>query len=328
MAIRKLTYSAAIAEGMAEEMRRDDRVIQTGLDVGFYGDAFGQTLGMFEEFGKERMIDFPISEMGFTGVCVGAAATGLRPVTTIQFNDWMTLASDQIINQAAFMRYMYGGVISVPMVVRTCCGGYMSAAAQHSKMMDAWFTNIPGLKVVCPSTPADAKGLIKSAIRDNNPVLYYEHKVLYAKKGEVDDDPEVLVPIGKADIKRKGADVTIVTYSYMVHLALQAAKELEAEGIDVEVLDLRSLKPLDEDAIYASVRKTNRVVCLQEGWKNCGIMSEVAALIAENAMDALKAPVVRVTSKEAPIPFNPTLEKYVLPSVQDIKDAVLKVTKG
>ena len=226
------------------------------------------------------------------------------------------------------MRYMYGGVISVPMVVRTCCGGYMSAAAQHSKMMDAWFTNIPGLKVVSPSTPADAKGLIKSAIRDNNPILYYEHKVLYAKKGEVDDDPELLIPIGKADLKRKGTDVTIITYSYMVHLALQAAKQLEAEGIDVEVLDLRSLKPLDEEAIYSSVKKTGKVVCLQEGWKSCGIMSEVVALIVENTMDALKAPIVRVTAKEAPIPFNPTLEKYILPSVEDVKKAALKAVKG
>ena len=322
-----VTYNEAVAQALAEEMRRDDKIVLIGLEQGPGGGAYGATTGVYGEFGCDRIFDAPISEYGYTGIAVGAAATGLRPVCDIMFNDWMTIASDQLVNQAAFMKYMYGGVIDVPLTVRTTCGGYMSIAAQHSKMLESWFAMIPGLKVIAPSTPGDEKGLLKSAIRDNNPVLVFEHRKLFTVKGEVSDDPDHLVPIGKADIKRGGKDVTIVTYSYVTHLALEAAEQLAKEGIDVEVLDLRSIKPMDTEAIITSVRKTGRVLCLQEAWLTCSVMSEVAAVIAENAMDALKAPLVRLGAKECPTPYNANLEKAMLPSVESIADAIRKLMK-
>lgn len=320
--MKKLTFAQAISEALAEEMRRDDSVVLLGLEQGRGGAAFGATEGLYAEFGDARIFDTPISEYGYTGICVGAAATGLRPVCEIQFNDWMTIASDQLVNQAAFMRYMYGGRIQVPMVVRTNCGGYRSTAAQHSKMLESWFAFIPGLKVVHPSTPADAKGLLKAAIRDNNPVIMFEHKQLYDTVGEVSEDPDCIVPIGRCDVKRAGRDVSIITYSYAAHLALEAAEKLSGRGIDVEVVDLRTIKPMDVEGVLSSVRKTGRVLCLQETWLTCSVMSEVAALVAENAMDALKKPPVRLGAKECPNPYSAALEHYMLPSVESICAAV------
>ncbi|MEG1515602.1 MAG: alpha-ketoacid dehydrogenase subunit beta [Clostridia bacterium] len=317
-----ITFSQAISQALAEEMRRDEKVVLLGLEQGRGGAAYGATIGLYEEFGDKRIFDTPISEYGYTGISVGAAATGLRPVCEIQFNDWMTIASDQLVNQAAFMKYMYGGVIKVPLVIRTNCGGYLSTAAQHSKMLESWFAFVPGLKVVHPSTPADAKGLLKAAIRDNNPVIMFEHKKLYGMKGEVSNDPNCIIPIGKADIKRKGQDVTIITYSYVTHLALEAAALLAKEGIDVEVLDLRSIKPMDTPAILESVQKTGRALCLQETWLTCSVMSEVAAALAENIMADLKAPIKRLGAKECPNPYNANLEKDMLPSVETICESV------
>lgn len=323
--MKKLSFSAAIADGMREEMRRDPTVMQIGLDIGTYGEAQGQTIGLFDEFGPKRMMDFPISETSYTGVGIAAAATGLRPIVSIQFNDWITLASDQLVNQGAMMRYMYGGQYQVPIVIRGCCGGYISAAAQHSKMLESWFAFIPGLKVILPSTPWDAKALIKSAIRDNNPVIFYEHKALMEMRGEVSEDPDYCIPIGKADIKRKGADATIITYSYVTHKALEAAEILAKEGIDVEVIDLMTVKPIDKETVLESVKKTGRALCLQETWLTCSIMSEVAAIIAEEAFEYLSTPVVRMGEYDTPLPFSPVLEHYVLPSVERICDSIRKM---
>lgn len=322
--MRTLTYAQALAEAMAEELRRDPNVVLWGLDIGPYGGAFGATRGLYEEFGPERVIDMPLSEAGYTGAGVGAAATGLRPVVELQFSDWITIASDMLINQAANMRYMFGGVISVPLVLRAPVGGYVSAAAQHSHMFESIFAFVPGLKVVLPSTPRDAKGLLKTAIRDNNPVIFFEHKQLYEVEDEVPEG-EYTIPFGQADIKREGSDVTLVTYSYMVNKSLAAAKELARDGIDVEVIDLRTVDPLDEETILASIRKTHRLVIVQETWPKCSVSSEIAAIAAEKALDYLDEPVIRVTSREVPTPFAPVLEEYVLPNEEKIVAAVRQV---
>jgi acetoin:2,6-dichlorophenolindophenol oxidoreductase subunit beta len=325
--MRTLTFAQALGEAMAEEMRRDDAVVLWGIDIGPYGGAFGVTRGLYDEFGPERVIDMPVSEAGYTGCGVGAAATGLRPVIELQFSDWITIASDQLINQAANMRYMFGGVISVPLVLRAPVGGYTSAAAQHTHMFESIFAFVAGLKVVLPSTPYDAKGLLKSAIRDNNPVIFFEHNQLYATEGEVPAE-EYTIPLGQADVKRQGTDVTIVTYSYMVHKSLAAAAKLAEEGIDVEVVDLRSIDPIDEEAIVNSIKKTHRLVVVQETWRNCSVSSEVAAIAGEKALDYLDEPIVRVTAHHVPTPFSPVLERYVLPSEDGIIDAVRRVVGG
>lgn len=325
--MRILTYAQALAEAMAEEMRRDPTVMLWGIDIGPYGGAFGATRGLFEEFGPERVIDMPVSEAGYTGAGVGAAATGLRPVVELQFSDWITIASDMLINQAANMRYMFGGVISVPLVLRAPVGGYTSAAAQHSHMFESMFAFVPGLKVVLPSTPQDAKGLLKSAIRDNNPVIFFEHKQLYEVEGPVPEE-EYTIPLGQADVKREGSDVTLVTYSYMVTKSLAAAEQLAGDGIDVEVVDLRTVDPMDEETILASIRKTHRLVVVQETWPKCSVSSEVAAIAAEKALDYLDEPVLRVTAHEVPNPFAPVLEEYVLPSEEKIIAAVRRVAGG
>ena len=300
--MRTLTFAEALAEGMAEEMRRDHRVVLMGIDIGPYGGAFAATRGLYEEFGPERIIDMPVSEAGYTGCGVGAAATGLRPVVELQFSDWITIASDQLINQAANMRYMFGGEISIPMVLRAPVGGYLSAAAQHSHMFESMFSFIARLKVVLPSSPHDAKGLIKSAIRDNNPVIFFEHKKLYEETGPVPAE-DYVIPLGKAGIKRPGKDVTLVTYAYMVGKSLAAAEKLGGEGIDVEVVDLRSVSPIDEDAIVASVKKTHRLVVVQESPRSFGVASEVIAQVNDRSFLYLEAPVKRVTGWDVVTPY-------------------------
>lgn len=314
----KKSFSEAIVMAQREEMLRDKTVYLMGLDVGPYGGAFGCSRGLWKEFGRERVMDMPISEAGYVGAAVGSAATGMRPIAELQFSDWITIASDQLVNQAANMRYTFGGTLSIPMVLRGPVGGYISAASQHSHMFESWFAFVPGLKVVLPATPADAKGLLKSAIRDDNPVIFFEHKRLYDVVGEVPDDPDYLVPLGKAKVVREGKDVTIVTYSLMVQFALDAASILENEGIDVEIVDLRTIKPMDTETILASVKKTNRLVCLQETWLTCSVASEVSALVAENAIEYLDAPIVRIGSMDVPAPFSPKLERHALPSVEKI----------
>lgn len=319
--MRTITYAEAVSEALAEEMRRDPDVALWGLDVGSYGGAFAATVGLYEEFGPERVIDMPISEAGYTGAGVGAAATGLRPVVELQFSDWITIASDMLINQAAKMRYMFGGEISVPMVLRAPVGGYQSAAAQHSQSFESFFSFVPGLKVVLPATPYDVKGLLKSAIRDDNPVIFFEHKELYETEGEVPDE-EYTIPLGEAEVKRPGADVTIVSYSYMVPMSLRAAQRLAEEGIDAEVVDLRTVDPLDEETVLSSVRKTHRLVIVQEVWRKCSVSSEIAAIAAEKALYYLDAPILRVTARDVPNPFSPVLEEFVLPNEEKIIAAV------
>jgi pyruvate dehydrogenase E1 component beta subunit len=322
--MRTITYAQAISEALAEEMRRDPNVALWGLDVGPYGGAFAATVGLFEEFGPERVIDMPISEAGYVGAGVGAAATGLRPVVELQFSDWITIASDMLVNQAAKMRYMFGGDIAVPLVLRAPVGGYQSAAAQHSQSFESFFSFVPGLKVVLPATPYDVKGLLKSAIRDENPVIFFEHKELYETEGEVPEE-EYTIPLGLADVKREGADVTVVAYSYMTTMSLRAAKALAEEGIDVEVIDLRTVDPLDEETVLTSLRKTHRLVIVQEVWRKCSVSSEVAAIAAEKALYYLDAPIVRVTAKDVPSPFSPVLEEFVLPNEEAIIAAVKQV---
>ena len=307
---------------MAEEMRRDKDVVCIGIDLQYYGGAFGVTTGLCEEFGEDRVVNMPIAEAGYTGLAVGAAATGLRPVVELQFGDWATIASDQLVNQAANMHYMSGGAITVPMVMRLPCGGFGAAAAQHSHMYESWFSFVAGLKVMCPSTPQDAKGMLKAAIRCNDPVIFMEHRQCYEQKGEVTEDPEFIIPLGKADVKREGCDITVVTYSYMVYFALEAAEILAKEGIEVEVVDLRTIKPMDKETVIQSVKKTNKVLCLQETWLTCGVAGEVAAVIADEAFDYLDAPVKRIGSPDCPAPFSPDLETYVLPSVDGIVRAI------
>lgn len=317
----KISFSKALRDAMAEEMRRDPTVVLMGLDVGLYGGAFGASVGLLDEFGPERIMDMPISEAGYVGAAVGAAATGLRPIAELQFSDWITIACDQLVNQAAKMRYMFGGNITIPLVLRAPVGGYLAAAAQHSQMFESWFSFVPGLKVVLPATPADAKGLLKSAIRDNNPVIFFEHKKLYDMVGEVPDE-EYVIPIGVADVKRTGKHLTIVSYGYTVHLALEAAEIVAQEGIEVEVIDLRTTSPLDKVTILKSVKKTNRLLVVQETWAPCSVSSEVVAVVAEEAMDYLDAPIRRITGKFVPSPFNPRLERSVLPSTELIADTV------
>ena len=295
-----------------------------GEDVGAFGGCFGVTAGLYEEFGDKRVRDTPISEGVIIGGAVGAAATGLKPIAELMFMDFVTVGADQLINQAAKMRYMFGGKITLPLVVRLPAGGGVSAAAQHSQSLEAWLTHIPGLKVVYPSTPQDALGLLLTSIEDDNPVMFIEHKAMYAMTGDV-DDVVAPIPLGKADLKREGSDVTIVTYGKMVHEALAAAKTLEKEGIEAEVLDIRSLYPLDEKAIVDSIEKTNKVVIVSEEVKRGNYGGEIAAIIAEKAFDSLDAPIVRIGALNCPIPFASNLENYVLPNSVDIVNGVRSI---
>jgi len=319
--MRDLAYWQALQEALREEMTRDERVFLMGEDIGVYGGAFGVTRGLLAEFGPERVRSTPISEAGIVGTAIGAAVTGMRPVVEIMFMDFITLAFDQIANHAAKYRYMYGPQVRVPLVIRTPAGGGRSYGATHSQSLEALFLHVPGIKIVTPATPADAKGLLTASIRDDNPVLFVEHKRLYAETAQVDDN-EPILPLGRAAVRREGSDVTLVAYSYHVGLALQAAEQLAREGIRAEVVDLRSLAPMDTDSVVASVRKTSRLVCIEEGTRTGGVGAEVAAQVAERAYDYLDAPVQRVATPDIPIPFSRPLEDAALPSVDTIVAAV------
>lgn len=326
MSERIITFAEALNEALMQEMERDPNVIVMGEDVGVYGGIFGVTKGLLEKFGPERVIDTPISEAAFIGAGAGAAASGLRPVVELMFVDFFGVCMDQIYNQAAKMRYMFGGKIKVPLTIRTTIGGGLSAAAQHSQVLYSIFAHVPGLKVIVPSTPYDAKGLLISAIRDDNPKMFFEHKLLYGVKGPVPKEPYT-VPFGKADVKREGSDVTVVALAYMVHEALKAAEELAKEGISVEVVDPRTIVPLDKEAIIESVKKTGRLVIADEDYDRCGFASWIAAIVADEAFEYLDAPIKRVTTPTVPIPFSPVLEREVLPNAEKIAKAVREVVR-
>lgn len=319
--MRKMTYAEAIREGMRIKMKENPNVYIVGEDVGAFGGCFGVTAGLFEEFGEKRVRDTPISEGVIIGCAVGSAATGLRPIAELMFMDFLTVGMDQLVNQAAKMRYMFGGKISLPMVVRLPAGAGVQAAAQHSQSLEAWLTHIPGLKVVYPSTPKDALGLMLSSIDDDNPVMFVEHKLLYAMEGEVKEDIEP-IPLGVADIKQEGSDITVIATGKMVHEALRAADTLSQEGIQAEVIDPRTLYPLDKETIFKSVEKTNRVVIVTEENKRGSFAGELSATISEECFDYLDAPISRIGSLDTPIPFSPTLESYVIPNAQDIINVV------
>lgn len=317
---REITMAEAIREGLAEEMRRDSRVFIIGEDVAEAGTPFKVLSGLAAEFGVQRVIDTPISEPGFTGIAVGAAMTGMRPVVDIMFGDFITLIMDQMVNQAAKIHYMSGGRFKVPMVLRTTLGATRRSAAQHSQSLHALFSHIPGLKVVIPSTPADAKGLLKSAVRDDNPVAIFEHKMMYRNRGPVPDG-DYTIPFGVADIKRSGSDITIVATSSMVPLALSAAQKLAEKRIDAEVIDPRTIFPLDKTTLIESARKTGRALVVDEGYTRFGITAEIASVIAEGAFYYLDAPVKRLAAMDVPIPFSPALEDLTVPTVASITAA-------
>jgi pyruvate/2-oxoglutarate/acetoin dehydrogenase E1 component len=310
---RTLTFAQAVNEALSEEMRRDKTVFVIGEDVAEAGTPFKVLAGLVHEFGPERVVDSPISEPGITGLGVGAAMTGLRPVVDIMFGDFLTLVMDQLANQAAKSHYMSGGKVTVPMTLRTTMGATRRSAAQHSQSLHAWVAHIPGLKVVLPSTPADAKGLLKTAIRDDNPVVFIEDKMDYAVKGEVPDG-EYTIPFGVADVKRVGEDVTIVATSSMIRVALAAAEQLESDGISAEVIDPRTLVPLDVKALVRSAEKTGRAIVVDEGHQRYGVSAELAAVIADRAFYSLDAPVKRVAALDVPIPFSPPLEDVTVPT--------------
>jgi pyruvate/2-oxoglutarate/acetoin dehydrogenase E1 component len=322
--MRQISYAQALVEAMREEMLRDQRVFVMGEDVGLYGGAYGATRGLLEEFGEWRVIDTPISEATIGGAAVGAAMAGMRPVAEIMYVDFTPLAMDQIANQGAKNRYMFGGRTSVPMVLRTEGGAGRAIAAHHSQSLESLWTHFPGIYVVMPATPYDAKGLLKAAIRDDNPVMFIEHKMLYKEKGPVPEE-EYLIPLGVADVKREGKDVTLVTYSRMVLRALEAAEQLAQEGIEVEVIDLRSLKPLDIETVVSSIRKTGRFIGVTESYENTSFINEVMAQINEQAFDWLDAPMIRVAAANVPVPRAEVLEDMAIPNVGRILAACRKV---
>jgi acetoin:2,6-dichlorophenolindophenol oxidoreductase subunit beta len=323
---RELTFAQAIREALAEEMRRDSRVCIFGEDVAEAGTPFKVLSGLVEEFGTERVLDTPISEAGFTGIGVGAAMTGLRPIVDIMFGDFITLTMDQMVNQAAKVHYMSGGKWKVPMVMRTTLGATRRSAAQHSQSLHAWFSHIPGLKVVLPSTPYDAKGLLKSAIRDENPVVFFEDKMMYKLKGPVPAE-EYTIPFGVADVKVVGTDITIIGTSSMVQVAIGAAELLQKSGISAEVIDPRTTWPLDEKTLVESVRKTSRAIVVDEGYERYGVTAEIAAVIAAGAFYDLDAPVTRMGAMHVPIPFSPALEDMTVPTEKSVAETALKLCR-
>lgn len=319
----EVTYLEAIKQALDEEMTRDSNVFLLGEDIGYYGGAFRVTEGLYEKYGRWRVIDTPLSESGFTGAAIGAALMGMRPVVEMQFADFISCAFDQIVTVAAKNHYRWGA--KTPIVIRAPFGGNIHGGPFHSQCPEPWFMNVPGLKMVAPSDPYDAKGLLKAAIRDDDPVLYFEHKYLYRRiRGNIPED-DYIVPIGKSKIVKEGKDISIITYAAMVYVALEAAKTLVSEGIDVEILDLRTLLPLDREGIHKSVKKTNRVIILYETPKTGGVGSEVAALIGEEVFEYLDAPIVRIGAKDTPVPYSPPLEEYYLPRMEDVVRAAQKL---
>ncbi|WP_243373230.1 alpha-ketoacid dehydrogenase subunit beta [Geotalea sp. SG265] len=324
----EMTYRDAINLALKEEMRRDPLVVTWGEDVALYEGSFKVTRGLLAEFGEERVRDTPISENTIIGVAIGAAMGGLRPIPELMTVNFALLAMDQIINHMTKIRYMFGGQVKLPLVIRAPGGGGSQLAAQHSQSLETFFMHTPGMYVAVPATPADAKGLLKTAIRDDNPVMFLEHELLYNSKGEVPDDPEYLIPFGRCDVKRTGSDVTIVAYSRMTILALAAAEELAKEKIDCEVVDLRTLTPLDSETIVASMQKTGRGVVVEECWRTCGLGAEIASRIYEGCFDVLLAPVQRVSGLDVPMPYSRKLEKLCIPQVADIVAAVKETMSG
>ncbi|WP_437641274.1 pyruvate dehydrogenase complex E1 component subunit beta [Sorangium sp. So ce854] len=320
-----LRFREAVRAAMIEEMERDERVYLVGEEVGHYQGAYKVTEGMLDKFGPKRVIDAPITESGFTGISIGAAMVGLRPIVEYMTWNFSAVAFDQILNNAAKLRQMSGGQLSIPLVLRAPNGSARQVGSQHSHSMEHFYAHVPGLKVLAPATPADAKGLLKSAIRDDNPVLFMESETLYGVKGEVPDDPDFTVPLGVASIAREGTDVSIISWSRMVHVSLEAAAELEKEGISAEVVDLRSLRPLDEETIVRSVAKTHRAVVAHEGWPYGGVGAEVVDRIQRLAFDELDAPVLRATTLDVPMPYNARLEQYVIPQAARIIENVHRV---
>jgi pyruvate dehydrogenase E1 component beta subunit len=323
-----MTYREALNQALREEMRRDGRVFVMGEEVGLYEGAYKVTQGLLKEFGDKRVVDTPIAESGFTGVGIGAAMVGLRPVVEMMTFNFALLALDQIVNSAAKLHYMSGGQYNVPIVIRGPGGPAHQLAAQHSQSMESYFYHVPGLKVVRPSTPADAKGLLKASIRDDNPVIFIESETLYALKGEVPDDEDFLIPLGQAVVRREGGDVTVIAYMGMMYRAMEAAEELAKEGISVEIVDPRTLRPMDTETIVGSVRKTHRAVVVEAGAGFAGMGSEIAAFITEQAFDDLDAPVERVTGASAPMPYAKNLERAKTPSKERILEAIRRVCDG
>lgn len=319
--MKDIRYVWAINEALKEEMERDENTVILGEDVGEGGGAFGATRGLYDLYGQERVRDTPISEAGIVSLAAGAAACGLRPIVEIMFMDFMTLCMDGIVNQIGKMRFMFGDSYTLPIVIRTPAGGGLNAGPQHSQSLEAWFAHVPGLKLVMPGTPYDVKGLLKSAIRDDNPVIFVEHKALNALKGSIPEE-EYVVPIGKADIKREGSDITVVTYSKMIHEALKAADILHNENIDIEVIDLMTIAPWDKETVFNSVAKTHHLVIAHEAVKNFGVGAEISAAVAEEIIDELNAPILRIGAPSSPAPF--ALEKVYLPDADDIVSAVKK----
>ncbi len=323
--MRKITYLEAIREALRQEMKLDEKVFILGEDVGVFGGCFGVTAGLYDEFGEERVRDTPISESGIMGAALGAALMGLRPVPELMFVDFTPVCMDYLTNQAPKVRYMCGGQVEkLPLVVRTTSGGWIRAAGQHSQSLEGWFTQVPGLKVVMPATPYDAKGLLTAAMRDNNPVLFIEHKVLYGAEGDVPEE-EYVVPLGKADVKKEGADVTLISYSLMLQKTLAAAEALAGQGINAEVIDLRTLSPLDHDTLAASVQKTHKAVVIQEAYESAGVASQVIKSLVESSFDYLDAPIKTVAAPDTVIPFSPPLEDEMLPSEAKIVQAVKEI---
>ena len=320
-----MTIREAVSQALWEEMERDDKVFIMGEEVGVWGGTYAVTKGFYDHFGAQRVRDTPISEGVIVGAAVGAAMNGLKPVAELMTINFAFLALDQIVNHAAKVRSMFGGQFKSPIVVRTTSGGGKQLGATHSQTPDVIFAHFPGLKVVAPATPADAKGLLKAAIRGEDPVLFIEHSTLYQERGEVPEGKDFVLPIGKSDVKRKGNDVTLVTYSKMLQTSMRAVKQLEGEGIDVEVIDLRTLRPLDMDPVYESFKRTNRAVIVEEGWRSYGIGAEVSARLQEECFDYFDAPIERVAQKEVPLPYSGELEKLAIPQVPDIVKAVKKV---
>ncbi len=322
---RPITVREAISQALMEEMERDDRVFIMGEEVGVWGGTYAVTRGFYDKFGAERVRDTPIAEAAIIGAAIGAALVGLRPVAELMTINFAFVAMDHIVNEAAKLRYMFGGQFNIPLVIRAVGGGGRQLGATHSQTPDAIFAHFPGLKVVAPGTPGDAKGLLKSAIRSDDPILFIEHATLYQTRAPVDDDADYLVPIGKSKVQRAGKDVSIVTYSKMLQLSLEAAEQLAKEGIDAEVIDLRTLRPLDMEPVIESFKKTNRAVIVEEGWRSYGVGSEVSARIYEQAFDYVDAPIQRVAQTETPLPYNRDLEQMALPQVEDIIKAVREV---